>query len=181
MLGQTVAEFQINKNSHVLGIVDIAKNFELYGIPNNSETNPDHIKSINIIYKVDLNKLGVFWHNTKGEVFVTQPANDSMEFISPCAIWLKDLIKITDNYERSSSVPLIKDEDTFANKKYSYKDSDAKVEYGYLFQDENLTGLTQIRTGSGLLDSIIALVESSRSIEIEDMMIIPDGIEYDEI
>lgn len=182
MLGQTLAEFQINKNSYVLGIVDIAKNFELYGIPNNSETNPDHIKNINMIYRSDLNKLGMFWQNTKEEVFVTPPAhNDVMEFVSPCAIWMKDLIQISDDFERSSTTPMIKDEAKFANKKYSYKDIRAEVEYCYLFQDENLSALTQIRHSSGLLDNIIAFVESSRSMEIENMTKIPEGINYDSI
>jgi len=181
MLGTTLAEIQINQDSHVIAIVDIEKNFKEMGIENNEETNPSKTKSINIIYKKDLNKLGLFWQNTNGEVFVTRPDYQLTEIITSCAVWMKDFIKIVKHFAYSSPSPLEKDEDQFGNSKYTFENSEEEVEYGYIFQDEKLTALTQVRPPQyALLANLIAFVENSKAIIESDFVIIPEGIQYEE-
>jgi len=182
MLGSSLAEFEVSKNTHVLAKFDIEKNFKDYGIPFNSQTNPENIKFIFVVYRLDLTKAGLFWSNTNGETFLTKPSSDFVEIITSCGLWIKDITKISNDFDNSKSAPLTRGEDKFGNKKFSFKNTVEDVEYGYIFQDDNLTALTQIRDpGAGLLANIIAFVNSSKVLEFKEMMPIPEGVVYDEL
>jgi len=182
MLGETLAEFQISKNSHVTAIIDIQKNFDALGVPNSKDTNPENVKSIMIVYKLDLQKAGLFWIDNDDKQMFTPPTSGIMEIATSCSIWLKDIINISNKYENASAAPLVKDEATFGNNKYVYHDLKEQVEYGYIFQDSKLTALTQIRDpGFGLLANLIAFIEESKVLNAQDLIPIPEGIKYEQL
>jgi hypothetical protein len=182
MLGQTRAEFEINQNSHALIKVDIDKNLKDMGLPNDTTTNPENVKFIFLDYNKEINKFGVFWSNTKDEIVLTHPARMISELVTSCSLWLKDIMKISKDFELSVSSPLEKDEARFGNNKFTYKSTEEEVTYGYIFQDEKLTALTQVRPPSaGLLANLIAFVDDSKVVSSENELTpIPEGIIYED-
>lgn len=182
MLGVSFAEFQVSQNKEVIALVDVDKTFKEFGIENNQETNPSNAAYLNLVYKKDINKIGLFWQNTKNEVFVSQPENNLGEMTTACAIWLKDFMTIAKSFENASSASLEKDEGKFGNSKFNFEDKEKQIVFGYIFQDENLTAITQIRPPLyGLLANLIAFAGKARKIEDADFVVIPEGIEYQDV
>jgi hypothetical protein len=182
MLAETLADFQISKKSHVTAIIDIQKNFDAMGVPNNKDTNPENVKSIMVVYRLDLQKVGLFWIDNNDKQILTPPTSGIMEISTACIIWLKDIVNISNKYEISSDAPLVKDEATFGNHKYTYHDQKEQIEYGYIFQDSKLTALTQVRDPDfGLLANLIAFIEESKVLKAQDFIPIPEGIKYQEL
>jgi len=180
-LALSIAEFQVAQEDKVISIVDIEKTFKESGIENNQETNPTNVKFINLVFNKKTNKIGIFWQNTKNEVFVERPAKEIVEMVTSCAIWLRDFMHIAKSIGNATSSPLENDEDKFGNAKFSYDDKNKEVIYGFIFQDENLTAITQQRTKeASLLSNLIAFAENAKSIGDSEFLPIPEGIHWEE-
>jgi hypothetical protein len=180
MLGLSVAEIQVDKSGRVVALADIQKNFDLHGIENNEKTNPNKIKSINMVMLVESGKVGVFWTNLNDEVFVTRPVRQLDQLLGPCGIWLKEMITLSDDFKSAQPAELVKDESKFGNNKLAFDDDMRKVRYEYIFQDDNLSALTQIRKDASLLSNLIAFVNSSKVLNEKEFVAIPDGIQYED-
>jgi hypothetical protein len=180
MLGLSSAEIQVDKSGRVVALADIQKNFDLHGIENNEKTNPKKIKSINMVMLVESGKIGVFWTNVNDEVFVTREIRQLSELLGPCAVWVKEMVFLSDDFKSAQPADLVKDESKFGNKKLAFDDSLRKVRYEYIFQDDNLTALTQIRKDASLLSNLIAFVNSSKVLSEKEFVVIPEGIQYED-
>ena len=181
LLGVTIAEFQVDKLSKVILLADIQKNFDELGVENNEETNPERIKSLNGVFLKETSKVGVFWSNRDDQVSVTRPQNQMTEILISCALWIKDFIKIADGFRFSQPAELVKDEAKIGNKKFSYENTAERVRYEYIFQDEQLKAITQIRApDAGLLANLIVFVNSSKILNKEEFVNVPEGVEYED-
>jgi hypothetical protein len=180
MLGQNIAEIQVDKYGRVVALSDIQKNFDLNGIENNEKTNPLKIKSINLVLLVESGKIGIFWTNINDEVFVTKDIGQLNEFLGPCGLWIKEMIFLSEDYKSAQPTELVKDENKFGNKKFAFDDNLREVRYEYIFQDDKLTALTQIRKDASLLSNLIAFVSSSRALDKKEFVVIPEGIQYED-
>jgi hypothetical protein len=180
MLGEGLSEIQVDKYGRVVALSDIQKNFDLMGIENNEKSNPLKIKSINLVLLVESQKIGVFWTNINDEVFVTKEIGQLNELLGPCGLWIKEMIFLSEDFKSAQPADLIKDESKIGNKKFAFDDNLREVRYEYIFQDENLTALTQIRKDASLLSNLIAFVSSARVLEKKEFVTIPEGIQYED-
>jgi hypothetical protein len=177
MLGQSISVFQIDKQGTVINISDWKKTLDEYGLPDNIETNPINLKYINIVYLQDQSKIGVFWEDKSGNINLNIPDNKYTEIMAPCSIWMRDIIKLSNVYKLAQPSELDEAEKKIGNKKLTFDDTQEKVIYSYIFQDDNLKAITQKR-GGDILTNFVAFVNSYRTLNKDEFKVIPPGIKY---
>jgi hypothetical protein len=180
MLGVSLQEFQIDKKGMVISVFEVKKNFEALGVEDNDQTNPQRIKSMDLVYLQEPSKIGVFWSNKDDQILVSKPDNRFTEILTPCAIWIKDIIKITQAFTSAKPSELVKDEAKFGNKKFAFENTAEKVRYEYIFQDDQLKAITQIRPGGDLMSNLIVFVNSYKILKKDEFSQIPPGVQFDD-
>lgn len=183
-LGNNVAEFQIMKSNHTFVSFDIEKNFELLGIPNDDEVNPQKIKVFSVVVNHSTKKRAKFWIDSSNKTHTEpQPSRFGIEnFLVPCIMWVEKFLPITENYKKSQEAEMEETEKEMGDIKYSYLDENSKITLNYFLKESNLTYMTQIYPNSPSYSRTLKMeIKDAKVMKESELEKIPEGLEWEEL
>jgi hypothetical protein len=179
-LGNNIAEFQMMKSNHTFVSFNIQKNFELLGITDDEKSNPDRVKTFNVVVDHKKKLRATFWIDIDDKIHLEKQKEiiGINNYLVPCLMWTENFLSISEFYNKSEEVELNEDEIEMGDVKYSYKNQDTKdkIIFNYFLKESNLTFMYQIYPNMKLNSYLIMEIKDSKIMKESDLDKIPFGL-----